>query len=603
MIAWYQLAATSSPDDQQAQYLYARSLFDADTPKALATLQHGTSSDPNYPWYQLGIASLHDTGRYLDEAELRKNLEAFLNACPHTVDTEAWTLLLHHSQAVSDIPYAEALHQNLQGQVPADGAFNLWPLLWDLTFKVTPPKQHQAVRTAISNDVLAFQRYPPDLALLTAIQKGEELVGDRSAEKLTVARIVELYPGSEQGCADTRRLFAEKHPFPQQDATSEEQLRFFRVLLHYTETQSHVCNSWTLWRDQLEALRRLPEATSGQLALAGNNYISAYHYDGTLFFWPPPEFSVADVYVEKRLNLSQVPQLLHDGRAHNALLRRSSDRSVTSDSETDSQLALDIEAANILTALAQQTGDSEQARSSVEALQDAVSTDPYREFTLWRLRAHFAEVSGRRLDALALYRVAEGLAPVNDQADKQLMSTAEAKLWEELGGTDAGRQAWRQGKDQSLAVESDAWTVPTVPMPPWILVDLTGHTWNLRDLQGKVVVINAWATWCVPCRQELPEIQKLYISSTTRQDIQVLTFNIDEEIGRVLPFMKAAGYTFPVLLAKEYLTTANLSDQIPQTWIIDSHGRAVAVRSGYAAGPQWLEQLMARLEDVKRSQQ
>ena len=140
------------------------------------------------------------------------------------------------------------------------------------------------------------------------------------------------------------------------------------------------------------------------------------------------------------------------------------------------------------------------------------------------------------------------------------MSTAEARLWKELGGTDAGRQAWSQGRRQSLAIESNAWTVPAASMPPWILVDLSGHTWNLKDLQGKVVVIDVWATWCVPCRQELPEIQKLYTSSTTRRDIQILTFNTDEETGRVLPFIKAAGYTFPVLLAKDYLATANLSD-------------------------------------------
>ena len=487
MIEWYQHAATSSLNDRQAQYLYARSLVDVDTPKALGILQHDPSSNHNYPWYQLGLATLYDTGRYLDEAKLRKSLEAFLNACPHTLDTEAWTLLLHHPRTVSDIPYAQALQRNLLEQGAAGSVYNLWALLWDLMFKVTPPEHHQAVRTAISNDVRALQKYPPSLANLTAIQKGEELVGDRSAEKTTAARIMELYPGSEQGCADARRLFAEKHPFPQQDATLEEQLTFFRDLLHYTEIKGHECNSWILWRDQLEALRRLPEATGKQLALGGKNYISAYHTDGTLFFWPPPEFSVADLYVAKRMNLSLVPQLIRDGQAQNALLRTASDRSMTSDSENDHQLALDIEAAEILTALAQQTGDSGEASNSVEALQNAVSTNLYREFTLWRLRAHFAEVSGRRLDALALYQVAKHLAPLNDQADKQLMSAAEARLWKELGGTDAGRQAWSQGTGQSLAVGSDAWTVPALSMPPWSLVDLTGHPWNLKDLEGKVL--------------------------------------------------------------------------------------------------------------------
>ncbi len=69
----------------------------------------------------------------------------------------------------------------------------------------------------------------------------------------------------------------------------------------------------------------------------------------------------------------------------------------------------------------------------------------------------------------------------------------------------------------------------------------------MKSLTGKVVLINLWATWCGECIAELPRLQQLYEKAKGRSDIQILTINIDEDLGQVGPFMKEKGYTFPVI--------------------------------------------------------
>ena len=74
--------------------------------------------------------------------------------------------------------------------------------------------------------------------------------------------------------------------------------------------------------------------------------------------------------------------------------------------------------------------------------------------------------------------------------------------------------------------------------PAFTLQALDGKTWKLADLSGKIVVINLWATWCVPCRAELPEFQKLYDQLKDRPDVAVISFNVDDDQCRDRPLYR-----------------------------------------------------------------
>jgi tetratricopeptide (TPR) repeat protein len=142
------------------------------------------------------------------------------------------------------------------------------------------------------------------------------------------------------------------------------------------------------------------------------------------------------------------------------------------------------------------------------------------------------------------------------------------------------------------------WVEPHKPLPAFTLQALDGKTWKLADLNGKVVVIDLWATWCVPCRTELPEFQKLYEQWKDRPNVAVISFNVDDDPAVIAPYVAENHYTFPVLRANEfaddYLTVAF----IPQTWFLDTQGKLRWIHEGYGNDAKWLDTLAAKLREV-----
>ncbi len=114
------------------------------------------------------------------------------------------------------------------------------------------------------------------------------------------------------------------------------------------------------------------------------------------------------------------------------------------------------------------------------------------------------------------------------------------------------------------------------------LSGLDGRAVTLSSLRGKVVFLNIWATWCGPCREEMPSIQKLYEKLRGDPSFVILAVSQDAE-GRaaVAPFMAKHGFKFPVLLdPKNQVGDAYGVSGIPETFIIDQRGRIVAHHLG-----------------------
>jgi peroxiredoxin len=78
------------------------------------------------------------------------------------------------------------------------------------------------------------------------------------------------------------------------------------------------------------------------------------------------------------------------------------------------------------------------------------------------------------------------------------------------------------------------------------LTDITGKAWTLKDLRGKVVLVNFWATWCPPCRKEMPDLEALY-KRFKDQGLVILSIS-DEDVNKVRPFVAQMNVTYPVLL-------------------------------------------------------
>ena len=111
------------------------------------------------------------------------------------------------------------------------------------------------------------------------------------------------------------------------------------------------------------------------------------------------------------------------------------------------------------------------------------------------------------------------------------------------------------------------------PAPNFQLRDLNGHLVTLSDLRGKVVLLNFWATWCGPCRVEMPAMEQLY-RMFPRKDFEILAVSTDAEgVSITRPFQKKNRLTFPILHDADYrVGLAYGARSLPMTFMVDRQG-------------------------------
>lgn len=118
------------------------------------------------------------------------------------------------------------------------------------------------------------------------------------------------------------------------------------------------------------------------------------------------------------------------------------------------------------------------------------------------------------------------------------------------------------------------------PAPDFTLQDLSGAPVQLAALRGQVVLINVWATWCPPCRAEMPAIQSVY-EQLRDQGFTVLAVNVREDADQVRSFMTEQGLTFPALLDSSGAVSALYQSRVyPSSYFIDRTGLVRAVYRG-----------------------
>ncbi|MFW2366648.1 MAG: TlpA disulfide reductase family protein [Desulforhopalus sp.] len=120
--------------------------------------------------------------------------------------------------------------------------------------------------------------------------------------------------------------------------------------------------------------------------------------------------------------------------------------------------------------------------------------------------------------------------------------------------------------------------------PDFTLVDRKGKTWTLSELKGQVVFVNFWATWCPPCREEMPSMQNLYTTQPKDQFKMLAILNKDDP-ALADNFAAKLGITMPILndedntAGKKYGLTG-----LPETFIVDKKG---VIRQKFIGPEQW----------------
>ena len=110
------------------------------------------------------------------------------------------------------------------------------------------------------------------------------------------------------------------------------------------------------------------------------------------------------------------------------------------------------------------------------------------------------------------------------------------------------------------------------PAPDFVLQDASGKVWKLSGLKGKVVFVNFWATWCKPCRDEMPSMEALN-KAMADKPFQMLSIIFNDDLDLAKSYARRQGATFPVLgnPSKE-LTQAYMITGVPETFLIDADG-------------------------------
>ncbi len=133
---------------------------------------------------------------------------------------------------------------------------------------------------------------------------------------------------------------------------------------------------------------------------------------------------------------------------------------------------------------------------------------------------------------------------------------------------------------------------PTVgrAAPDFALRRTDGTVVKLSDLHGKVVFLNFWATWCLPCKQELPDIQKVYDEKRTA-GLEVLEINYQEGRADALAYFEARSLTMPLLLDSGSVFDQYKLKGLPDSFFIDRDGKLSSMNIGLLSADKMRQHL------------
>ena len=169
----------------------------------------------------------------------------------------------------------------------------------------------------------------------------------------------------------------------------------------------------------------------------------------------------------------------------------------------------------------------------------------------------------------------------------------DALLEEEVPKATWGRTALRLLRDLGAAAAffllvstALGWLrAPDLPAeaPPFVLSDLQGQTVSLEELRGQTVVLNFWATWCGPCRVEIPAFSSF---ANRNPDIPVLGIAVDGSVPHLLRAKEELGIDYPVLVADRDVVRAYGAHTLPTTVVVGPDGEVQSVHVGVMTPPQ-----------------
>lgn len=239
------------------------------------------------------------------------------------------------------------------------------------------------------------------------------------------------------------------------------------------------------------------------------------------------------------------------------------------------------------------TSEAEEAlRSAVARWKRADRLASLAEFLVEQQRD--AEGYEMLVDALAWHAAEGGLRNEPSHREEALaaagrLGKSETELEADLAA--AAERARVELRERLVGRPLDA------EAPDFELADTLGEDWRLSDLVGKTVVLNYWATWCGPCRAELPHYAELADSYADREDVVFLAITTDADRSVAREFLEEHGYEFTTLFDEGSVTDFNITG-IPATIVIGPEGRIQYRAGGFPGKERYEREMRWRIDEL-----
>ena len=626
LIEEYRAPLEQNPDDPIFQYLYAKLLIGVNTKEAEALLQKAVQKAPGLARAYLGLMEVYESRSMRDKVKAEENLKRYMAMCTDSL------VSYNYVQQMSDKDYvrksAQRLREMLEKSDDSQDITN-YSTLWRLEFTLSPVTEHDKVRARMAEDLkrLRAMNLTNNRQWFQTLSDGYSKVNDKEGANWADEQQIANFPRSFATAQRVVKKWYDANPWPQRDAPKEKKDAYYRSLLQATDKWIQQWPDYpSSWTNRVSAVSQIEDLPAAVAETAGDGLINALKKSpGFITSTPPTTFSAARLYLKRNIRLERVPEIVNAGIAEmeQRTLRDQKSEWAPPDFKEVMNRSLRYtrwQGWEILAETYLKSNQPGKARDVVSQMSAALmnekpgatakkedkTTYADNQAGYWKWNGRMAEFERRKLDALMNYQTALSFRPKNngkrpDEKD-ELADDAE-RLWKELGGTDDGWQAYLSRNETVKGVtgvaETETWDARNQTMPDFALTDMQGKPWKLADLKGKTAFINLWATWCGPCVQELPYVQKLHEQMKDRKDVLVLTLNIDSELGMVEPFMKEKRYTFTVIPAQEYVRSLDVFS-IPRNWVVSADGVLQLEGIGYVGeGDEWVKKAIGMIEKVK----
>jgi thiol-disulfide isomerase/thioredoxin len=592
--------------DLDFAYLYARSLVGSNTPEALKIYAQILAKDPDYPWVHLSQLEIYRAEAFRDRKKLESSFVTLRRACPSLWEPYEYLGEIENTELVAR--EATRLREFLTTSKDPR-RLSLHRALWAAEFRVRPKTESDAERQVVAEDLKRLRAFESIPELQSVLTNGARLAGDDAfAKEIAAMRKPDL--------SIERREWYTAHPSPKPDDPPDKRRAYAQAKLEAaTKWIKEAPASWLalVYSERLSALVAL-EAPADELGRAGDELLAfnrSRHVGPLTWF-----LDVARAYMDRVVLLDRVPAILEEALKSfddpEAIIEI--DLAPSPEHTASNRMMLvsnHANAAAMVSEFYEKQGQADKAKEVLRSLEDYLVTKApshdeknpmlerqYRaaQSTYWRQVATLAEHEGLKLDALYAYREATVAFGTKNEA----LLSAQRRLWTGLGGSDETWVWWVNAipdpaRQQNLPAHVEFAAVNRT-LQEFSLKDAAGQTWTLARFKGKTTIAIVWATWCQPCRAELPYLAKLAATLKDRNDVQVISFNTDENIGAVEPFLKQSGYTFPVLFAQHFAEDLMPYFAIPRTWIIRD-GVLTAESVGFGGDWQkWQDEIAAQLK-------